>query len=210
MDISNKATVYCTNGECGQISKLIIDPNTNELTHIVVEENRIPKNERIVPISYIDSTDENSVHLSCPKQMFFEMENFISHVFYPAEKAYGIFPLRPKVYIPYHSSNKKYADVPKKMIPAGEISFDIGASVFATDGYVGSVDEFLIDPKSEHITHLVMVEGPFWNKRQVAIPVSNMEQIEENAVHLNINKSQIEDLPSPLNIVDKEPESSGY
>lgn len=203
MDIPIKATVNCKDGDCGQISKIIINPNTNDLTHVVVEENYIPNKERIVPIEYIEKTNGKSIRLSCTKEEFFEMENFTEHIYYPADKAYGVFPVRPKVYIPYSSYNEKYADVTRERIPPGEISFEIGASVVATDGRVGNVDKFFFDPESEHITHLVMTEGHFWNKKEIAIPVSNIDHIEENAVYLKLNKEQIEALPTPLSILDE-------
>lgn len=202
MEIPLKATVNCIDGECGQVSGFLINPFTNDLTHLIVEDIYFPNKERVVPIKYVEKTNSKSIQLSCDKESFVKMEDFKEHNFYPADKSYGIFPLRPMEYIPYSSNNVKYADVTRERIPVGEISFEIGASVEATDGKVGYVNEFLTDSDSEHITHIVMTEGHLWNKKRIAIPVSKIDHIEKNAVYLKINKDQIESLPIPLETIN--------
>ena len=46
-----------------------------------------------------------------------------------------------------------------------------GASVEATDGQVGRVQEFVIDPQNNRVTHLVLHEGHLWGKKDVTIPL---------------------------------------
>jgi sporulation protein YlmC with PRC-barrel domain len=83
-----------------------------------------------------------------------------------------------------------------KLTPAGELAVRQGARVEATDGRVGRVDEFLMDPQNDHITHLVLREGHLWGQKEVTIPVSEIERIEEDVVHLKIDKRKIEALPA--------------
>jgi uncharacterized protein YifN (PemK superfamily) len=68
--------------------------------------------------------------------------------------------------------------------------------VEATDGYVGRVDEFLVNPESGHITHMVMREGHLWGRKDVIIPLSAMGKTREDTVLVNLNKHQIEALPT--------------
>jgi sporulation protein YlmC with PRC-barrel domain len=81
-------------------------------------------------------------------------------------------------------------------IPPGELAVRRGARVRATDGHVGRVDEFMVDPTNGHITHLVLREGHPWGQKDVTIPVSQIERIEENAVYLRLDKHSIEALPA--------------
>ena len=46
------------------------------------------------------------------------------------------------------------------------------------------------------ITHLVLRKGHLWAKREVTVPVSHIERIEEDAVYLDLNKHNIETLPA--------------
>jgi sporulation protein YlmC with PRC-barrel domain len=91
---------------------------------------------------------------------------------------------------------KRYIPLEHESIPAGELAVHRGAAVEASDGYVGRVDEFLVDPENEHITHLVMREGHLWEQKEVTIPASAIARVEEDAVYLKLNKAGIEALPA--------------
>ena len=64
------------------------------------------------------------------------------------------------------------------------------------DGYVGKVDEFVVNPKNSHITHLVMRERHLWDQKNVIIPLSAMDDTGDDTLFLNIDKQQIESLPT--------------
>ena len=86
-------------------------------------------------------------------------------------------------------------------IPPGEIAAHRGMSVEATNGHIGQVDEFLIDPLNGHITHLIMRKGHLWGRKDVTIPVSEIKDVEEDMVTLKLSREQIEALPSiPLRL----------
>jgi len=71
-----------------------------------------------------------------------------------------------------------------------------GTRVEATDGYVGRIDEFVVNPENGHITYLVMREGPLCGKKDVIIPLSAMDKTRDDTVFLNLDKHQIESLPT--------------
>jgi sporulation protein YlmC with PRC-barrel domain len=81
-------------------------------------------------------------------------------------------------------------------IPPGEVAIGPGVRVQATDDHVGYVDEVLVDPTNEHITYVVLREGHLWRHRDVSIPVSEIDRIEADVVHLKLDKHSVEDLPS--------------
>jgi sporulation protein YlmC with PRC-barrel domain len=107
-------------------------------------------------------------------------------------------------YLPYVTPGMTMqVPVETKQIPPGEMTVRRGTRVQATDGYVGHVDEFVVNPVNGHITHLVMREGHLLGQKDVIIPVSAMKAIgktSEDTVVLNIDKHQIESLPTfPVN-----------
>jgi len=69
--------------------------------------------------------------------------------------------------------------------------------VEATDGPVGQVDEFLVDPENMHITHLVLREGHLWGRKEITISMAQVDRVEEETVYLKLDKHQIEAL-SPV------------
>jgi sporulation protein YlmC with PRC-barrel domain len=86
--------------------------------------------------------------------------------------------------------------VEHKQIPPGELAVRRGTRVDATDGYVGHVDEFVVNPKNGHITHLVMREGHLWGQKDVIIPVSALGDVLGDIVFLKLDKQQIGSLPA--------------
>ena len=100
-------------------------------------------------------------------------------------------------YLPYVSYEETVqVPVEHKQIPWGELAVQRGTHVEATDGYVGKVDEFVVNPKNSHITHLVMREGHLWGKKDVIIPLSALGTTLDDTVFLKLDKHQIEALPT--------------
>jgi hypothetical protein len=64
------------------------------------------------------------------------------------------------------------------------------------------VDEFMIDPETGHVSHIVMREGHLWGARDVVIPVSAIVEFDESQVRLSLEKREIEDLP-PISVMRK-------
>lgn len=90
----------------------------------------------------------------------------------------------------------KWVEVEHESIPPGELGVRRGARVRATDGNVGRVDEFVVDPTSGHITHLVLREGLPWDQEEVTIPITEIDRIEEKTVYLKLDKDSVEALPA--------------
>jgi PRC-barrel domain len=89
-----------------------------------------------------------------------------------------------------------YVPEETQQIPPGELAVRRGTRLEATDGYVGHVDEFVVNPVNGHITHLVMREGHLWGQKDVIIPLSAMGDTREDTVFLKLDKHQIESLPT--------------
>jgi len=86
--------------------------------------------------------------------------------------------------------------VKRTRIPPGELAVHQGARVEVANGRVGRVDEFLVDPGSGHITHLVLRKGHPRDPKHVILVVSDIDRIEEDTVRLKIDKHTVESLPA--------------
>ena len=194
MEISVNAEVQCTDGPCGRSTYVILNPTTDQLTHLVVKHKQSPHVERLVAIDQVEEASPDLIRLRCTGHEFGEMEPFIETEFV-------------RVTVPEYASDSYMAwpyVIPKTVtrtvkhehIPPGELAVRRGARVEATDGHVGRVDEFLVNPSNGHITHLVLREGHLWGQKDVAIPVSEIWYIEEKIVYLKLDKHSIEALPT--------------
>ncbi len=191
MDIPINVEVTCCDGECGHTTHVILNPKTEQVTHVVVQEYAFSDDQRLIPVDQIVESTPQEIHLRCCKDELHNMDHFTEAEFIPAAYPHGFWyatTIEPSVFILEH-----------ELVPPGELAIDRGARVVAKDGPIGHVDEFQIDPTSEFITYLVLREGHFWGQKEVTIPVNAIERIEDDTVYLRLSKSEIELLPkTPL------------
>jgi hypothetical protein len=183
------AEAHCSDAECGVVRRFIIDPATETVTHLVIEPKHGGEPGRLVPVDLIDSTT-GGITLSCTYAEFYHLE--------PAEErdlvegaglGTGSMPGGPPMGIP-QPAQVVFQDV----VPAGEIEVAPGEPVHATDGEIGHVQGFLVDPNDHRLTHVLLREGHLWGRKEVAIPVSAVTGVEDG-IRLNITKQQVENLP---------------
>ncbi|GAB4551969.1 MAG: hypothetical protein Tsb0014_45990 [Pleurocapsa sp.] len=210
-DIPLNVDVTCNDDNCGKSSHVIINPLNQVVTHIVVQnEEFLGSNKRLVLIDKVVETTPKSIQLNCTKEELAKMEKFTETHYINSDTAeyrsfnssdehifdeLDLYSMWPYVY--YEDSMNMYSiAVEDERIPTGEMAVRRGAEVEATDGYVGRVDEFVIDPTDGHITHLVVREGHLWNKKELTLPLSSIERMDEDEVYLNLDKKTVKSLPA--------------
>jgi sporulation protein YlmC with PRC-barrel domain len=191
MDMPLNVEVYCADGLCGHSKEVAMDRETEQVTHLVVKEKHAPYTELLVPIDLVTETTPHVIRLRCAKAELAEMQPFLE-----VEVIEEKIPHYVPFLMPIVTPETRWVTVKREAIPPGEIAVRQGAHVEATDGRVGRLDEFLVDPVTEHVTHLVMREGHLWGQRDVTIPVSEIDRLGENTIYLKLDKDQVEALPS--------------
>jgi hypothetical protein len=193
MDLPLNVKVYCVDGLCGQSKELVLDRKAEEVTHLVVKGNHLPHTELLVPVELVAETTPRLIRLRCTKDKLAELEPFLK-VEVIEEKIPHYLP--DPYLIPIEVPETKWVTVKREAIPPGEVAVGQGAHVKATDGHVGRLEKFLVDPVTEQVTHLVLREGHLWGQKDVTIPVSEIDRLEGNTIYLKLNKDQVEALPS--------------
>jgi uncharacterized membrane protein len=89
----------------------------------------------------------------------------------------------------------RYITIQDRLVPEGEVAIQRGMLVEATDGPAGQVGELLLD-ETGRVTHILLMKGHGWGKREIAIPVSVIDRGVEDAILLKIDKAGIDQLPS--------------
>jgi len=204
MEIPLNAQVECTDGVCGRSVYVLINPVIDQVTHFVVREDSSPNTEYIVPVDIVTETIADTIQLRCSKAELERMDPFVKTTFIEKKVpnrdfgySGGIDGMGPIYYWPYvNSEMTEYDSIENQQIPPGELAVQRGTRVEATDGYVGKVDEFVVNSKNGHITHLVMREGHLWGQKDVIIPLSAIDDTHEDTVFLKLDKAQVESLPA--------------
>lgn len=192
--------VKCSDGVAGKSSAVIIDPLQKQVTHLVVKNDKRPLSKGwLVPVERIKETGPELILLDCSRSELAEMEPFIGKRYVqkdPSEYPTSFYAGEGAAYLKAYVLAADVIPIEVERIPAGELAVHRGDSVQATDGRVGRVDEFLVDPASQQITHLVLQKGYLWGQQELAVPVSAIERVTNDTVYLNIDKQAVKSLPA--------------
>ena len=183
------AEASCTDGFCGKVNRMILDPATETVTHLVIEPKHRQGAGRLVPLDLVDAT-AGDIRLRCTLAEFDRLEaaEETELVDYGAE-GLGIGGMNTPIGI--SAPVQAYVE---DIVPLGEAEVGRGDPVHALDGEIGRVQGFLVDPGDHRLTHVLLREGHLWGRKEVAIPVSAVTGV-EGGIQLNLTKKQVGDLP---------------
>jgi sporulation protein YlmC with PRC-barrel domain len=183
------AKANCSDGFCGEVSRVIIDPSTRTITHLVIEPKHRREPGRLVPVGLVDAT-LGEIGLRCTLAEFgrLDVADEIDQV-----QGRGAGVPEPTGRPPMGVSHPARVVV-HDVVPLGEVEVGHGEPVHALDGQIGRVQGFVVDPDDHRVTHVLLQEGHFWGRKEVAIPVSAVARVDDG-IRLSITRQQVEGLP---------------
>ena len=213
MELKEGSEVFTSSEEqIGKIDRFVLDPATNQVTHIVVQRGGLPAEDKLVPIEMIDTATEERVVLNQQVENLeqlppFEETHYVeltedtqrpSASTYRYAPAYYWYP--PAGFIGYPGFAPGYYEwaptETTRNIPADTVPLREGADVMSSDGeHLGDVERLLVDAGSNKATHFVISEGFLFKERKL-IPAHWIRSIEENKVNLSVPSRLLERLPA--------------
>jgi sporulation protein YlmC with PRC-barrel domain len=197
------ARVSATDGECGELVRVIVDPVAQKLTDLVVAPRHHGGLGRLVPLRLVDSVEDGHVRLNCTVADFGKLDDAQDVQFLPPDAdnignthvAYSPHALL----WPYYSlmlplGGGHHQPIFSDRIPLDAVEVVRGDAVHALDGLIGSVQGLVIDPSDHHVTHVLLQEGHIWGHKQVAIPIGAATRVGDE-IQVGLTKQQVEDLP---------------
>jgi sporulation protein YlmC with PRC-barrel domain len=197
------AAAACSDGPCGAVSRVVVDPVARELTHLVIEPEHRSGLGRLVPLDLVEA-GEGEVRVSCTLAEFEKLPSAEEMDFLPGGSGYHAYAAHEAYYWPYYGLEGNDADPnlalasaveTRDKLPGGEIGIRRGEVVHASDGEIGKVEGLVIDSAQGHVTHVLLQEGHLWGRKQVAIPIGAVEKIDQG-ITVTLTKHEIEGLPA--------------
>jgi hypothetical protein len=210
--LSIGAVTVGSDGFRGEVRAAVIDPVAATVTHVVVEPEGRSGLARLVPLGLVDTdtgTDAGAasgqLRLRCTQTEFMNLD--------PAEETLAEFAVGQTVPVQllppgWRGTGEPVARggdilrIPERetvdVIPAGDVEEHAGDHVHATDGDIGQLRGFRIDPPSGRVTHVLLGEGHLWGRKEVAIPFDKIIGLDQG-IRLSLTKKQVQDLPSAGN-----------
>ena len=198
--------VVCSDGVCGELRRVVVDPVARAITHLVVEPRHRRGSGHLVPIDLVAST-ANQIRLRCTESDFHMLEDAEETQFLPGAGGAWGYEQEQMLSLPYYPLGVgmgmgmggmgmgagPHAIITDR-VPVGEVEVRRGEHVHATDGAIGRVQGLVVDPSDHHVTHVLLDEGHLWGEKTVAIPIGAVTRVSDG-IRLNINKEEVRDLP---------------
>jgi len=194
-----------TDGVCGEVRRVVVDPSARKVTHLMVEPKGRQGLGRLVPLDLVDAT-AGEIRLRCTMAEFEKLGSGEETEFVPGSLGYNKGGPAQVVSDPdYPGSGGPVVDgntVPGfseteiiDIVPEDKVEMRRGDHVRATDGDIGQIRAVRIDRDSYDVTSVLLEEGHhLWGHKEVAIPIRAVASFDDG-IQLNINKQQVEDLP---------------
>jgi sporulation protein YlmC with PRC-barrel domain len=201
------ADARCTDGACGQVSRIIINPVAREVTHLAVDPKHRHGPGRLVPIDLVDATT-GQIRLVCTLAEFQTLR--------PAQETESVRDLDPTGHGHPDNAPKKVnwvlvdgavirqsgrgePEAPPQVtvdyVPSGAVDIHRELTVCATDGEIGHVQGLVVEPGGHQVTHVLLQKGHMRSRKEVAIPIGAVTKIGTFLIHLSLTKHQVKDLP---------------
>lgn len=217
MQFKENAEVLDENGDkVGTIDRVVIDPKTKEVTHVVVRKGFLFTEDKVVPVDWFDLTTENKVILNVPEEDVdtlppFEEKHYIpwhevdERPIYPAGYAppYYWYPRagvnwwgHPGYRAYFGLTEPPYTTTVERQIPEGTVPLKEGAEVISADNeHVGDVERVFADPDSGRATYFVISQGLIFKDRKL-VPTTWVETMSENRVYVGVDSEFLDSLGS--------------
>lgn len=207
MQLELGTRVDCADQTFGKLVDVVIDPTARRVTHLVVERDRDAWLARLVPVQLAEPGDASgaAVRLRATVEDVRGLPpvHEVSYVRlngFPVDDPDWDIGVEQVLALPYYPAYGleptpiDYA-VTYDRVPKGEVEIRRASEIVSADGHrLGHVDGFLVD-EDELITHVVLEQGPPWERREMAVPVGAVAQVETDEVTLRLTKDEVAALP---------------
>ncbi len=194
MDIPINAQVECLDGFCGQSTCILINPTTQFVTHVVVEDKDESGAQYLVPLGEIKLSMPHLIQLRCTKYELQQLPRFVRIDYERRSVPHTLYPFGDYLIGPTMIEENDLVAIAHEQVPEGELAVHQGAQIEAKDGHLGRLEEFLLDPTTEQINYLVFRERHLWHREELIVPASQIEQIKDDTIYLKSDKHTIEDM----------------
>lgn len=200
--------VRCTDGPCGRLHRLLIDPADKALTltHLAVKPHSFEAG-RLVPADQIVSAGADvEIMLGCSGAEFERLEAAEEMLLPPEAPEQEAWPFtandidgRFPAGFEHFEEDSAWANLTTTLdrIPTGGAELLHGEPVYATDGPVGRTQGLIVDLRDRRVTHMLLDMGHLWARTRVAVPAAAVTDLADG-IRLDLTKDQVHELPGIL------------
>lgn len=206
------------NHDVGSIERIVLDPQTNEVSAVVVRQGWLFTEDKVVPISMVAATTEDRVTLQETREDLEDLPKFEETYYVSANEAeyrdedvmgepyvtplYNYPPVGTAWWgfgdyygVPPLDPRPELIERKQRNIPDNMVAVKEGARIVSSDGeHVGNVEEIFTDAETNHATHIIISQGLLFKDRKL-IPTNWVKNAGEDEIVLTVNTRLVDSLP---------------
>ena len=204
--------IRCSDGPCGRLRQVVIEPIDRVLTHLVVKPEHRGREPRLVPLGIVESAPNRAapeeIVLRCSLAEFETFERALETHFLAGASGRWDFRQEQMLTWPHYrlglrggaaesATDTGTRTLTRDAVPFGGIQVRRGDRVQAADGPIGRVQGLIVDRVDHQVTHVLLDESHLWDQKRVAIPIGSVIDLYDvkDGVRVNLTKDQVRNLP---------------
>ncbi len=205
LDITNDTDVYTAGDRhVGTVGRIILDPSTRTVSHVVVRKGILFTEDRLVPIADIATATPQRINLRQEVGLD-DLSPFIEQYYVPldeADRAAGSDGRGVRVAMPWSGplgetmpvAGAELVPVRERTISDRLTALEAGVPVFASDRHeIGRLDRIVTTDQGQP-SHIVVEDGGLLRHRR-AIPIDRVQDIAENVIVLDTTHDEVDAIP---------------
>lgn len=187
MELTKAIDIYTADGEkVGSIDRVVLDLETREVTHVVVQKGFLFTEGKVVPISMLGPETEGQITLRAG-EFLEDLPQFRETEHVPAGVDRGL-ATQP-------STQPDLVRTVKYNIPEGTVALEAGATLIGSDDKrVGNIEGILTEPQENRASHFVVSKGLLLKERKL-VPAEWARTVLQDEVYLSESSDLVDDLP---------------
>jgi len=204
LDIRLGAIIFCWDGRAGRVTRLVVEPTTRRVTHIVVEHGLL-HHEVVSPIGYLEQAGDGSLALNMILQDLASLPHYAevdyllpepSRLPQQAGVMTGLGGRLPHGLPLDISWSKRFVKGhTHRGLPSDETPIGRDTQITNREGHVGRLGHVLLDQETDVVQALVVRSGHL-SKKDICVPADRIAWIDEVEIHIKADRSQLEEFPA--------------
>ncbi|CAG0937530.1 hypothetical protein TFLX_06466 [Thermoflexales bacterium] len=203
MQFNRGANVVTSDGKgAGHVDRVVLDPKTKEITHLVIRRGLLQKEDRVVPINVVTSKYGGELTLELPSTEFEGLPVFEEEQLIPVNEnqsgdpsSTALSPAYPGGAAGFANTGPQYRRETHLNIPDQTVALKEGARVVDHDNVeVGQVAQVLTGTPPVEVSHFLIAKGLLVKEHRL-IPAEWVESLRDDEVQLTVTADAVEKLP---------------
>lgn len=185
-DFNIGARIHCQDGQWGKLVKLVINPETRQVTNLIVQKGFLLKYDQVLPLAVVTNATAEDIYLNISSD---ELDTYPEyHEMELAEPDPNLSQAEAQIMVWTDAQGMLEPVVPMvrrricKGILAEQRVIERGTPVSNSDGIIGQVDHVIVNGESEEITHLVVTQQGFILTDRLVIPIAMVEAVGQDGI----------------------------